>query len=180
MSGAQVGSILAGRNWIGQRSQQVRLENVVETIFAQDLDTSAQAGRSNNTKLGSLRQEYNTSLAGWVELNGGESLSYPVHLPAHSLGFCRCEPTPLVVEDASVLVTAVLKGPMNKGVREIQEIMKWMLRNRRRWEYTCQKFPHQSLTGMISGAFDYEIQQVVSAPSNRQKPFSPLDGLTST
>jgi hypothetical protein len=109
-SAAQVDSVPAGRDWIGQGSQQVCSKDIVKTVFAPDLDTSRQAGRPNNTKLGSLRQEYNASLSGWFEMNGSEGLSYPVHLPARCLGFCRGEPTTLVVEDASVLVMAVLQA----------------------------------------------------------------------
>lgn len=57
-----------------------------------------------------LRQEFNTSLAGWIEMNEGQRLSYPIHLPARSLGFSGREPRTLIVEDASALVMAALQA----------------------------------------------------------------------
>jgi hypothetical protein len=43
VSGAQVDWVSAGPDWIGQGSQQVRFEDIVKTVFAQDLDTPAQS-----------------------------------------------------------------------------------------------------------------------------------------
>ena len=64
----------------GPWPQQIRLENIVKPVFVRDLETFPQAGGPHQVKLGSLRQEDNSSFRFQVELNRREGLSDPVHL----------------------------------------------------------------------------------------------------
>jgi hypothetical protein len=124
-SGDMMFPIRAGRDWISPRSQQVRLEHIIETVFAPDLETSVQAGGPDNLKFRSFWQKHNTALAGWFKMNGGEGLPNAVHWRGGSLDFGGTYTDSSPVRGCLTCCHVCVASLMRESVPAIQKIVKW-------------------------------------------------------